>query len=111
MDKKVVKYTKLSIQGIEQPPYEVEIFHKDGSVYTLEVSEYPVFDQEDRVCFVDGIAHDIPTPILALRHERLGILLYIRILPQVCNKIFPGKDTYIPIFSRGIFKSDQYVIL
>jgi PAS domain-containing protein len=74
INKKVVKYTKLSIQGIKQPPYEVEIFHKDGSVYTLEVSEYPVFDQEDRVCFVDGIAHDITKRIQAEKEREKLIL-------------------------------------
>ena len=74
MNKEVVKYTKLSIQGIKQPPYEVEIFHKDGSVYTLEVSEYPVFDQENRVCFVDGIAHDITKRIQAEKEREKLIL-------------------------------------
>ncbi len=58
-NKDVVKNTELSIQGIQQPPYEVEIFHKDGRVCTLEVAEYPVFDQDGKVCSVDGIAHDI----------------------------------------------------
>jgi hypothetical protein len=37
---KLFRPRSLSIQGIKQPPYEVEIFHKDGSVYTLEVSKY-----------------------------------------------------------------------
>jgi len=74
INKKVVKYTKLSIQGIKQPPYEVEIFHKDGSVYTLEVSKYPVFNQEDRVCFVDGIAHDITKRIQAEKEREKLIL-------------------------------------
>ncbi len=59
INKGALKHTELSIQGIKQPPYEVEIFHKNGSVYTLEVSEYPIFDQEDRVCLVEGIAHNI----------------------------------------------------
>jgi len=74
---KLFRPRSLSIQGIKQPPYEVEIFHKDGSVYTLEVSEYPVFNQKDRVCFVDGIAHDITKRIQAEK-EREKLILKLR---------------------------------
>ncbi|MGC2061425.1 MAG: response regulator [Thermodesulfovibrionales bacterium] len=59
INKEVVKHTDLSIQGYQQPPYEVEILHKDGSVRWLEVSEYPVRKQDGFVIAVDGIARDI----------------------------------------------------
>jgi len=55
----VVKHTDLSIQGIQQPAYDVEIFHKDGSMKMLEVVEIPVFSAEGKVVAVEGIGHDI----------------------------------------------------
>ncbi|MHB0995742.1 MAG: sensor histidine kinase [Elusimicrobiales bacterium] len=54
----VARRTALSIKGRRQPPYEVEIFHKNGTVRTLEVLETPV-RQGGRVVAVEGIAKDI----------------------------------------------------
>lgn len=56
---KAVRHTDLSLQGRKQPPYTVEIFHKDGSIRWLEVVEVPVFDHAGQVIAVEGIAHDI----------------------------------------------------
>jgi PAS domain S-box-containing protein len=61
----VVGYTEQSIQGIKLTPYEVEVYHKDGSVHRLEVTEEPVFDKYGKVTAVEGIAHDISSRILA----------------------------------------------
>jgi PAS domain S-box-containing protein len=55
----VVRRTELSIAGKQQHPYEIEIFHNDGSVHWLEVSEVPAFDATGKVIAVEGIAHDI----------------------------------------------------
>jgi PAS domain S-box-containing protein len=54
-----VYHTNLSIQGKQQPPYEVEIYHKDRTIHRLEVTEVPVLDAEGAVVAVEGIAHDI----------------------------------------------------
>ncbi len=55
----VIKHTGLSLRGIKQPSYEVEIYHKNGSVRILKVQEVPVFDEEGKVVSVEGIAEDI----------------------------------------------------
>ncbi len=59
VNEKVKYHTELSIQGIVQPLYDVEIYCKDGTIKTLEVSEVPVFDEQGHVVSVEGIAHDI----------------------------------------------------
>jgi len=59
VNKEVERHTKLSIKGEEQPPYELEIVAKDGSVHWIEVKEIPVFDKRGNVSHVEGIAHDI----------------------------------------------------
>ena len=58
-NEKVIKHTELSIKGIKQPPYELEIYHKGGSIRTLLIQEVPVFDMDHKVIAVEGIAEDI----------------------------------------------------
>jgi signal transduction histidine kinase len=58
-NEKALKHTDLSLKGIKQPPYELEIYHKDGSQHTLKVQEVPVFDMNHKVIAVEGIAEDI----------------------------------------------------
>jgi len=41
VNKDVIGHTNLSIQGVKQPPYPVEIYHKDGSIRWIEVAESP----------------------------------------------------------------------
>ena len=55
----VVRHTQQSIRGKQQPPYQIEIYHKDGSIRTLKVVEVPVSDTDGKVIAVEGIAQDI----------------------------------------------------
>jgi len=56
---KAEEYTVLSMQGIQQPPYNVEVKHKNSSVRMLEVTEFPVFGEKGFVEAVEGLAIDI----------------------------------------------------
>ncbi len=62
-----VGYTEQSMKGIKLPPYEVEIYHKNGSINRLEVTEEPVLDKQGQVTAVEGIANDITKRIFAER--------------------------------------------
>ncbi|MCK4840167.1 MAG: response regulator [Desulfobulbaceae bacterium] len=59
INKGVGRFTDLAIKGIKQPPYELEIYHKNGRVHRLEVTEEPILDKHGQVTAVEGIAHDI----------------------------------------------------
>ncbi len=59
INKEVNKKTELSIKGIQQLPYELEIFDSNKNIHILEVSETPLTDIEGNVIAVEGIAHDI----------------------------------------------------
>ncbi len=54
-----VHHRRLSIQGQEQPSYEVEIFHKEGGTRRFRITEFPVRNKEGKVRAVEGVAHDI----------------------------------------------------
>lgn len=69
-NKDVIRYTNLSIQGLKQPAYPVEIYHKNGSIRWLEVAESPIFDESRAVVGVQGIATDITERHL-LQQEQL----------------------------------------
>jgi PAS domain S-box-containing protein len=56
---KVTDYTNLCLKGFRQPPYELQILHKNGQKRWLEVSESPVLDKTGEVIAIEGIAHEI----------------------------------------------------
>jgi PAS domain S-box-containing protein len=56
---KVTEHTNRLIRGAKLPPYELELFHKNGSVRRLKVYECPDRDDEGHVVSVHGIAEDI----------------------------------------------------
>ncbi|MBN1327223.1 MAG: response regulator [Candidatus Cloacimonetes bacterium] len=59
LNKLAGKFTELSIKGKQQPTFEVELLHKNGSICTLEISEYPIFNKKGEVIAIEGLAHDI----------------------------------------------------
>jgi PAS domain S-box-containing protein len=51
--------TELAIKGEKAPSFEVEMYHKDGNIHTLEINEFPVFNDKGVVVFIEGMVHDI----------------------------------------------------
>jgi PAS domain S-box-containing protein len=69
INKDVERCTEQSMKGIRQPPYEIEIYHKNSSIHRLEITEEPVLNRQGRVLAVEGIAHDI-TQRIKTQEER-----------------------------------------
>jgi diguanylate cyclase (GGDEF)-like protein/PAS domain S-box-containing protein len=59
INKKVIEYTELAIAGKQQEPYIVSVYHKNSSIKYLEVTEIPIFDEDGKVLYIEGIAKDI----------------------------------------------------
>ena len=55
----VHKHKELTVQGIQQSSYEIQLYHKNGSLCWLEVSEVPVRNDSGIIIAVEGVAHDI----------------------------------------------------
>ena len=51
--------TLLSCQGVRQPPYEMEIYHKSGALRRFVTIETPILDENGQVVAVEGTARDI----------------------------------------------------
>lgn len=59
MNADVIRFTEETLKtGMENPPYLVEIYHKDGRRVQLEVSECPYFENGE-VAGVVGVARDV----------------------------------------------------
>ena len=59
VNSEVMRHRELSIKGVRQPPYNVEIYHKNGSKRMFKVQEVPVFESNNQVILIEGIAEDI----------------------------------------------------
>jgi len=96
VNQEVARHTAMSLQGIQQPTYEVEIRHRDGSIHRLEVLEFPVFDADGKVVAVDGIAHDITERKQAEAELRESEQLFMDVLYRSEDAILLiGNNTFI----------------
>lgn len=59
MNAKVHEYTQRALSNERQSPYELSIYHKDGSVRYLEITELPLLSATGEVEALEGIARDI----------------------------------------------------
>lgn len=59
MNAEARRRTEASNRGEQQPPYLVEVRHRDGTPRRLEVQEVPVLDAAGVVGFVEGTARDV----------------------------------------------------
>jgi len=59
INKKADLHSRKSIQGIKQPPYEMEIYHKNGTYRRFITIETPVFNEHGEVVSVEGTARDV----------------------------------------------------
>ncbi|MCP4456949.1 MAG: PAS domain S-box protein, partial [Cytophagales bacterium] len=108
INEEVVKHTDLSLQGKQQPSYEVEHYHKDGSILRIEVTEVPVFDKEGNLVAIEGIAHDITDRVRAqkeLEHRFEFEQLITTISTQFINPRMDEIDNAITnaLKSIGVF--------
>ncbi|WP_069999178.1 methyl-accepting chemotaxis protein [Cellulosilyticum sp. I15G10I2] len=49
------EHTELSIKGIQQPKYKLELFKKDKSKCMVEITEFPVFNEKGDVIAIEGL--------------------------------------------------------
>ena len=59
VNEKAKEHERKSLEGIQQPKYTAELFSKRGKPHTLEISEVPIFDENNKLISIEGIARDI----------------------------------------------------
>ncbi|MHC4770920.1 MAG: ATP-binding protein [Planctomycetota bacterium] len=59
VNRDITKYKEQILKGVQQPSYEIQMYHKNGNLRWLEVSEVPVRNDAGSIIAVEGIAHDV----------------------------------------------------
>jgi PAS domain S-box-containing protein len=93
--------TELSISGIRQPVYPVEVRHKDGSIRNCEVLEMPVSDRAGRVKAVEGIAHDVTDRLLEAE-RRAHLLAELEALNHELAEISREKTELVALVAHEL---------
>jgi len=65
INEKARVYNSGSLKGIQQPKYMVELSDKAGIPHVMEITEFPVFNENNEFTSVEGIARDITKGIRA----------------------------------------------
>ena len=87
MNKKSLRHSLKTLEGIVQPPFLNELFHRDGSTRIFYNTEIPVFDEQGKVIEVEGIAYDI-TARLAAEDQLKKQEVYFRMLVENISEVF-----------------------
>ncbi|SDU55272.1 PAS domain S-box protein [Desulfobacula phenolica] len=59
INKEAIRLSEMAVKGLKQLPYEIELFHNNGTIRQLQVTEAPVFDTHGKVVSIEGMAHDV----------------------------------------------------
>ena len=59
------KHKNDSLKGIRQPKYLVELLDKSGTPHVFEITEFPVFNEDNQFTAVEGIARDVTKGVRA----------------------------------------------
>lgn len=59
INQRVEQFTTAALRGERQPPYELEIYHRNGDIVRLRVSETPMYGEHGQIIGIDGLAHNV----------------------------------------------------
>lgn len=83
-NKKGLKASEKSQKGIKQAPYVVEIKDKKGNLKQFEILEVPIFDKNNKVTKIEGLAHEVT--------ERKRSEQVQKILNNISNAVLTSKS-------------------
>jgi PAS domain S-box-containing protein/putative nucleotidyltransferase with HDIG domain len=93
----VDEYTNSTLNGTPPPMYEVEVYAKDKTKKFLQISEHPLFDENENIIGAEGIAHNITLQKITQFLEE-----------EAVKKFHDGMVDMIKAFSMAIEKRDSY---
>ncbi len=75
-------------RGKPQPKYLYEVFHKDGTIRMMEITELPILDSNKNVIAIEGVAHNITNQYSADERIREQEEKYRRVFNSASDFIF-----------------------
>lgn len=104
--------TALSMQGEQQSSYDIECYHKDGSICWLEISEVPVIEADGKLRSVECIVRDITerkrateglqASIKKLRNALAGTIQAIALIVETRDPYTAGHQRRVADIARAI---------
>lgn len=70
LNDQAIARSDASIRGEQQPPFQLDVYDKEGRIRRLEVFERPIFDDAGNVTQVEGMAGDITDRIEEMERFR-----------------------------------------
>ncbi|MCG8342410.1 MAG: Cache 3/Cache 2 fusion domain-containing protein, partial [Chlorobiales bacterium] len=70
-NKKAIEASIKNKKGEKQPPFEIELYTKDKIKKEFELLEVPVFDKNNKVIRIEGLAHEITERKRAERVQKI----------------------------------------
>jgi PAS domain S-box-containing protein len=111
LNQDITRHKEQTLKGIQQPSYEIQIYHKNGDRRWLEVSEVPVRNDAGLVIAVEGIAHDV-TERKRAEEEREKLLRVLKAKNKELQSIVyvASHDLKSPLVNIGGFSAmlDEY---
>ena len=84
INQEIKNFTKRALEGKQQKPYEISVYHKNNSISYLEISEFPVFNAAGEVVEIEGVARDITSQHLV--QQELDYLVQHDTLTGILNR-------------------------
>jgi len=108
MNLQVEKFTTKCMEGEQQKPYNLSIYHSSGSVRYLEVSESPVFNSDGEVISIEGVARDITDNYLAQENikEQKELLAYRAHHDTLTN--LPNRQLFLDRLAQSIRYAQRF---
>lgn len=105
------KATIAALDGVRQPPFEVELKHRSGALRRLRISEYRVFDSHGQVTALQGIAQDVTEAwrnqmLLDARNQVLEQLAEGQPLEQAMETLTHGIESLEPGMRCSVLRFD-----
>ena len=68
LNKQTISTLKKSAAGKKQKTFELELYTKSRRTKIIEITEFPVFDEDGNISSIEGVAHDITK---RKKHEKI----------------------------------------
>jgi len=108
MNDKIKEMISKCIQGDQQKPYNISIYHHNGSICYLEVLESPMYNKKGDVVAVEGVARNITETYLAHQNiKEQKELLHYRAYHDTLTDL-PNRQLFLDRLSQSIKYAQRF---
>jgi len=108
MNDNVTEMTNKCMQGEQQKPYNISIYHSNGSICYLELLEAPIYNTQGDVVAIEGVARDITENYLAQQNiKEQKELLHYRAHHDILTNL-PNRQLFLDRLTQSIKYAQRF---